>query len=84
MQKLKELIRKRTLKPFAVVLIVFSISQFSGMQAMRPYIVLILSKYGTPISPSWATVALGITGMAAALHYEIQRELEIIEFYVFI
>lgn len=66
-QKLKELIRKRTLKPFAVLLIVFFITQFSGMQAMRPYIVLILTAYGTPISPNWATVALGVTGIVGTI-----------------
>lgn len=66
-QRLKELVRKRTLKPFAVLLIVFFISQFSGTHAMRPYIVLILSKYGTPISPNWATVALGVTGIVGTI-----------------
>lgn len=66
-QKLKELIRKRTLKPFFVLLIVFFISQFSGMQAMRPYIILILTAYGTPISPNWATVSLGVTGIVGTI-----------------
>lgn len=66
-QKLQELIRKRTLKPFAVLLIVFFIAQFSGMHAMRPYIVLILNTYGTPISPNWATVALGVTGIVGTI-----------------
>lgn len=34
---------------------------------MRPYIVLILNTYGTPISPNWATVALGVTGIVGTI-----------------
>lgn len=30
---------------------------------MRPYIVLILKAYGTPISANYATVVLGLTGI---------------------
>lgn len=56
-QKLQELLRKRTLKPFLLLIIAFFIGQFSGMHAMRPYKVQILKAYGTPINPNWATVS---------------------------
>lgn len=59
-QKLKELTRKRTLKPFSLLVIIYLFTHFSGMHAMRPYIVLILKAYGTPISANYATVVLGM------------------------
>lgn len=62
-QKLKELTRKRTLKPFMLLVTLYIFTQFSGMHAMRPYIVLILKAYGTPIRPSYATIVLGLTGI---------------------
>lgn len=55
-QKLQELFRRRTMKPFIILLTAFFIAQFSGSHAMRPYIVQILKSYGSPISPNWATV----------------------------
>lgn len=57
LQKVKELSRKRTLKPLTLVLLIFLISQFSGFLAMRPYIVLILKAYGVPINANHATVS---------------------------
>jgi MFS family permease len=53
----KELIRKRTLKPFLLVIIFFAIGQFSGLPAMRPYLVQIFQTFGFPVDPSWATVS---------------------------
>lgn len=66
-QKLQELLRKRNLKPFVLLSIAFMISQFSGVFAMRPYIVQILKSYGIPISPNRATVFLGVTGICGTL-----------------
>lgn len=54
--KLQELTRRRTMKPFIILLCAFAISQFTGTHAMRPYIVQILKSYGSPISPKYATV----------------------------
>jgi MFS family permease len=53
----KELLRKRTLKPFVLVIVYFAIGQFSGLPAMRPYLVQIFQAFGFPVDPSWATVA---------------------------
>lgn len=56
--KIKELSRKRTLKPFLLVMTLFFLSQFSGIAAMRPYTVQIMKAYNVPIDANWATVSL--------------------------
>lgn len=61
----KELLRKRTLKPFTLVMTMFLFCQFSGLSAMRPYFVQIFQAYSVPIDASWATVIIGILGFAA-------------------
>lgn len=63
--KMKELIRKRTLKPFAIVMIFFVFSQFSGLHAMRPYMVQIFKAFRIPVDPGWATVNMGLIGLIA-------------------
>ncbi|XP_055716568.1 facilitated trehalose transporter Tret1-like [Phlebotomus papatasi] len=55
-EKMKELIRKRTLKPVFVVTMFFIFCQFSGMSGMRPYLVQIFQAYGIPVNPNWAAV----------------------------
>lgn len=62
---IRELYRKRTLKPFVLVIIMFVFSQFSGLQAMRPYLVQIFQTYAVPIDANWATVVIGIMGFFA-------------------
>ncbi|CRK97315.1 CLUMA_CG010709, isoform A [Clunio marinus] len=62
---LKELFRKRTLKPFSLVMTMFLFCQFSGLSAMRPYLVQIFQAFAVPIDASWATVVIGILGFAA-------------------
>lgn len=62
---LRELYRKRTLKPFVLVIIMFCFAQFSGLASMRPYLVQIFQTYAVPIDASWATVVIGIMGFFA-------------------
>lgn len=57
-EKLRDLMRKRVLKPSLLMLICSCCSQFSGMTAMRPYVVLTLSAYGVPMDTHWAAVSL--------------------------
>lgn len=57
---LKELTRKRTLKPMIIVTVFFAVTQFCGMAGMRPYLVQIFQAYGAPVDPSWATVIVGL------------------------
>lgn len=65
MEKMQELTRKRTLKPFFLVMSLFMLSQLSGILAMRPYTVQILKSYGVPIDANWATVWFGLVGLLA-------------------
>lgn len=62
---LKELFRKRTLKPFTLVITMFLFCQFSGLSGMRPYLVQVFQTFQVPIDASWATVVIGILGFAA-------------------
>ncbi|XP_031639275.1 facilitated trehalose transporter Tret1-like [Contarinia nasturtii] len=63
--KLKDITRKRTLKPFSIISILFLLMQFSGMFAMRPYIVPILNAHGIAFSANFITVMLGVLGILA-------------------
>lgn len=65
LEKMRELTRKRTLKPFLLVMSIFMLSQFTGIIAMRPYTVQILQAYGIPLDASWATVIVGLVGLLA-------------------
>lgn len=53
---MSELQRKQTLKPFLIIMLLFFLSQFTGILAMRPYIVHILKAYDTPLSADRAAV----------------------------
>lgn len=64
-QLMQELTRKRTLKPFFIVMTMFTFCQFSGLVAMRPYLVQIFQTYQVPIDASWATFVIGILGFFA-------------------
>lgn len=55
-QKFNELLRKRTVKPFVILLVCNFIGTFSGIHHLMPYIVQILITFESPISPNWATV----------------------------
>ncbi|GAB0097348.1 facilitated trehalose transporter Tret1 [Sergentomyia squamirostris] len=59
-EKMKELIRKRTLKPMFIVTMFFLICQFSGLSGMRPYLVQIFQAYGIPVNPNWATATTAL------------------------
>lgn len=54
--KLRDLGRKRTLKPSAMILLISVFAQFAGLTSMRSYLVLTLKAYGVPLNPNWATV----------------------------
>lgn len=63
--KLQELMRKRNLRPFALVLFLFAFGQLSGLTGMRPYLVQIFQAYGVPLDANWATVSTALLGLAA-------------------
>lgn len=59
LQNLKQLFRKRTLKPFLIVMICSCTGFHSGTHHLLPFIVQILKAYRSPMSPNLATVAIG-------------------------
>lgn len=59
-QKMSELKRKRTLKPFIIVIALFFFAQFNGVYAMRPFIVQIFKAYESPIALDRAATILSI------------------------
>lgn len=50
-EKLVEMKRKQTLKPFFIIMSLFLIAQFSGIAGMTPFIVQIFKAYESPIAP---------------------------------
>ncbi|XP_055307332.1 facilitated trehalose transporter Tret1-2 homolog [Sitodiplosis mosellana] len=63
--KLKDMTKKRTLKPFTLITILFLFMQFSGMFAMRPYIVQIINVHGISLDANFTTILLGVLGILA-------------------
>lgn len=64
-EKLCELKQIDTIKPFCIVMLVFAISSFAGMQAMQPFIVQIFKAYGSPIQPDQcATIMSFVNNLA--------------------
>ncbi|XP_058822151.1 facilitated trehalose transporter Tret1-like [Topomyia yanbarensis] len=63
--KLQELMRKRNLRPFVLVMLLFLFGQLSGLTGMRPYLVQIFQAYGVPLDANWATVSMGLLGLLA-------------------
>lgn len=55
--RLKELTRKRTLRPFAIVMFCFVTHQFGGMMSIRPYMVQVFQAFGVPLDANWTTVS---------------------------
>lgn len=68
-EKFKELSRKRTLRPFAIIMFCFAISQLSGMTSIRPYMVQIFKAYAMPIDANWATVCCNNCNLNFDLFY---------------
>lgn len=66
-QKVKQLKRKRTLKPFFVIIICSVAGFFSGTHHLMPYIVQILNAYQSPLSPNHSSVIVGFTGVCATI-----------------
>lgn len=65
--KLNDMKRKRTIKPFALITISFFLMKFSGVFATRPYLVQILRAHGITMDAHLTTVGLSLFGMAAQI-----------------
>lgn len=57
-QAIKELGRKRSLKPYFIILIMCTTTFFSGTHHLNVYMVQILNAYQAPMDPTIATVCL--------------------------
>lgn len=66
-QKLSDVRRKRTLKPFALIVLLFVMMQFSAVFVMRPYLVPILNAHGISIDANVVTVIFAVLGLVANL-----------------
>lgn len=64
-EKLRELSRKKTLKPFFIVVAVFIIAEFTGITGMSPFTVQIFKAYGSPIAPDRAMAIMGFVNHSA-------------------
>lgn len=64
---MRELLRKRTLKPFFIVSLASLFCQFSGFILTRPYIIYVIKSYGTPIDSYEATVWFGVSGVIGTI-----------------
>lgn len=63
--KLKQIKRKRILKPFILALALQLFLQFSAMSAWRPYVIQILKAYTTRWNSSYTAVLLSSLGFVA-------------------
>ncbi|XP_055325703.1 facilitated trehalose transporter Tret1-like isoform X2 [Sitodiplosis mosellana] len=63
--KVRDLFRRRTLRPFILLASLFFFAAFCGISPYRPYIVQILYFYKSPIDPNQVVVWLGYIGFAA-------------------
>lgn len=68
-KKFTELKRKRTLKPFFIVISMFFIAQFSGMYSMRPFLVQIFKAYESPIPPDQIMATMSFLEIFATLAF---------------
>lgn len=63
--KIRDLFRRRILRPFILIASMFFFAAFCGISPYRPYIVQILYFYKSPIDPNQVVVWLGYIGLAA-------------------
>lgn len=63
--KLMEFKRKRTIKPFLLVGLLYFFVEASPMIAIQPYVILVLKAYGTPINANSVTVLLAVISIVS-------------------
>lgn len=66
-QAIKELIKKRTMKPFFILFVMCSVSYFCGTHHLTSFMVQILNTYRSPMNPNWATVVVASIGVSGTL-----------------
>lgn len=63
--KIKELKRKRTMKPMILVFCLYFVLEFCIVTVWQPYIIQVLKAFGTPINANLATVVSACFGISA-------------------
>lgn len=63
--KIQDLFRRRTLRPFILIACLYVISVFAGITPFRPYIVQILYYYQAPVDANNAVAYMGYFGFGA-------------------
>lgn len=69
LQKFAELMRKQTLKPFTIVMLLFFLSCFTGILSMRPFAVQIFQTYESPVAPDRAAAVMSFLDIVGNLTY---------------
>lgn len=65
--KMTEFKRKRTLKPFVLIMLLYFFFEASPMIAIQPYVILVLKAYGTPINENSVTVLLAAISILSCI-----------------
>lgn len=60
--KVRELLRRRTVRPFIMIATLYMVSVFAGITPFRPYLVPILNYYKSPIDANKIVAYLGYLG----------------------
>lgn len=68
-EKLAEMKRKRTIKPFVIVMILFALTHLSGILTMRPFMVQIFKAYDSPIAPDRAAMIMSLLDNVAYITF---------------
>lgn len=63
--KMSEFKRKRTLKPFLLIMLMYFFFEASPMMVIQPYVILVLKAYGTPIDAHSVTVLLAVISIVS-------------------
>lgn len=58
-ERIREIPRKRTMRPFAIIVFCFLVAQFNGLIPIRAYLIQILKAFAIPIDANLATVIVG-------------------------
>lgn len=66
-EKFAEMKRKRTIKPFTIVVILFILSHMTGVLTTRPFMVQIFQAYDSPIAPDQAAMIMSLLDIVANL-----------------
>lgn len=59
-EKMHDLVQIGTRRPFYLLTIAFIVSQFSGLSAIRPFLVQIFQTFAVPMDPNMATVHISL------------------------